>query len=57
MRGSKQNWAKGSYLLVNKALLFIGFLYVLSPLVVFSQKPDVKFRQINIEQGLSNSWV
>ncbi|MGZ3757870.1 MAG: two-component regulator propeller domain-containing protein [Mucilaginibacter sp.] len=57
MSGSKQNQTKGSYLLMNKALLFVAFFYLLNPVFVFSQKPNVKFRQINIEQGLSNSWV
>ena len=57
MRGYKENRYKRAYTLVNKILLFAACLFLLSPIAAFSQKPDIKFKQVNVEQGLSNSWV
>jgi signal transduction histidine kinase/CheY-like chemotaxis protein/ligand-binding sensor domain-containing protein len=54
MRGCKENRAKRAYLVVSKILLY---LCLLSPFATFPQKPNIKFTQVNIEQGLSNSWV
>lgn len=41
-----------------KCLLNIGCLcLVLMPAIMYAQAPKIKFKQIAIEQGLSNSWV
>jgi len=57
MRGCKENRAKHAYPLVNKILLFTIYLCLLNPGSALSQKPNIKFTHVNIEQGLSNSWI
>jgi len=37
------------------AIVFL--LYGLLPFVIFAQSPKITFKQISIQQGLSNSWV
>jgi len=56
MIGCEENSAKPVYLLASKILLAVC-ICLQNSIVAFSQKPNVKFTHVNIEQGLSNSWI
>ncbi|OCX51897.1 hypothetical protein BEL04_18005 [Mucilaginibacter sp. PPCGB 2223] len=57
MRGCDDNRIKRVYFSASNILLLVIGLCLLKPIAALPQKPDIKFTQVNIEQGLSNSWV
>lgn len=57
IRGGQQNKFNCLCSLLKRTGLFFVWVYVFNPLAVFSQAPNIKFKQISTEQGLSNYWV
>jgi len=54
---NQQNKFKKLCFSFKKTRMFCVWVFLLAPLNIFPQAPDIRFKQISIEQGLSNSRV